>query len=276
VPLPVEPEKDTTTTRRQEVITVSRKKYGTARADVEAMLAKSRETVPTVEPPISQPAKLVEAKLPVAPVPLAAKAPIVPQVAEPPKSSKVPKASAPPATTAPKDLGRGGAQHQAIQKRIKEAAEGLGFRSVIEKPVLDGQGSVDLLLEQDGQAIACEISISTTIDHEVGNVAKCLKAGLPKVAVICLDEERLRKIAAAVFGSLGSESAARVEYYQPDQFIAHLKALPPTPIAATPAAPKTHRGYKVKSSFSDLSPEEQKQHEGMAIQSIAEAMKKKK
>src|SRR5205085_105820 len=32
------------------------------------------------------------------------------------------------------DLGKGGAQHQAIQQRIKEAAEPLGFRSVIEHP----------------------------------------------------------------------------------------------------------------------------------------------
>ena len=63
----------------------------------------------------------------------------------------------------PRDLGRGGAQHQAIQKRIKEAAEELGFRSVIEKPVLDGQGSVDLWLERAGLSIACEISI---IDHD--------------------------------------------------------------------------------------------------------------
>jgi hypothetical protein len=119
-------------------------------------------------------------------------------------------------------LGRGGAQHQAIQKRIKEVAEGLGFRSVIEKPVLDGQGSVDLWLERTGQEIACEISVTTTIDHEVGNVAKCLKAGLPKVAVICLDEERLQKISNAVSGSLDAALAARVEYFLPVSFIAHL------------------------------------------------------
>jgi len=92
--------------------------------------------------------------------------------------------------------------------------------------------------------------------------------------VICLDEERLRKISNAVSGSLGAELAARVEYFQPDQFIAHLKTLP-LPVAPTPAALKTCRGYKVKSSFSDLSPEEQKQREEMAIQSIAEAMKKR-
>jgi hypothetical protein len=77
----------------------------------------------------------------------------------------------------PPDLGRGGNQHRAIQKRIKEAAESLGFRSTIEGEVLDGKGSVDVLLERAGEIIACEIAITTPIDHEVGNVEKCLKAG---------------------------------------------------------------------------------------------------
>ncbi len=177
-----------------------------------------------------------------------------------------------PAPVAPKDLGRGGAQHQAIQQRIKQAAEQLGFRSVIEKPVLDGQGSVDLWLERAAETIACEISISTTIDHEVGNVAKCLKAEVPKVAVICLDEERLRKIAAAVSGSLGVELAARVEYFQPDQFVVYLKTIP----GGKPKEQTTvRRGYKIKRVVSELSTEQQKEKEAAAIRAIADSMRKK-
>jgi len=172
----------------------------------------------------------------------------------------------------PRDLGRGGAQHQAIQKRIKETAEELGFRSVVEKPVLDGQGSVDLWLERIGESIACEISISTTIDHEVGNVAKCLKAGLTKVAVICLDEERLRKISNAVCGSLGAELAARVEYFQPDPFIMYLRALK----SPVPQPTETqYGGYKVKRSVPKLSAPEQKQKEDIANRIMAEAMRRK-
>ena len=101
--------------------------------------------------------------------------PILTAEASEPEASREP----PP----PRGLGRGGAQHQAIQRRIKKAAEDLGFRSTIEKGVLDGKGSVDLLLERAGHTIACEISITTTIDHEVGNVAKCLKAGFSDVAI---------------------------------------------------------------------------------------------
>jgi hypothetical protein len=36
--------------------------------------------------------------------------------------------------------GRGGAQHQAIQQRLKAVAEGLGFRAVVENAVLQGRG----------------------------------------------------------------------------------------------------------------------------------------
>jgi hypothetical protein len=287
IPLPVEPDKDEAIARRREVITVSRNKYGTARAEVEAMLAKSRATSSANEPPIGgraqapspsvkptaftpqpKPPRVAEVPPPSPPI-------IIPQASEPPKISEVPKPKEQPVSTVkhepPGDLGRGGAQHQAIQKRIKELAEGLGFRSVIEKPVLDGHGSVDLWLERNGQNIACEISISTTIDHEVGNVAKCLKAGLPKVAVICSDEERLRKISKAVSGSLGAESAARVEYFQPDAFITYLNALKPP----VPQPTETqYGGYKVKRSVPKLSALEQKQKEDIANRIMAETMRR--
>ena len=276
VPLPVEPDTNAATARRQEVITDSRKKYGTARADVEAMLAKSREAavpLPTIksEPLVGgRPQGLAElpkvSEVPKAAEPAAIVEITLPVVAEIPKEQ-------PPAVKhePPRDLGRGGAQHQAIQQRIKQAAERLGFRSVIEKPVLDGQGSVDLWLERPGQSIACEISISTTIDHEVRNVIKCLKASVPKVAVICLEKERLQKIASAVSGSLGSESAAQVEYFQPDQFIAHLKTVP----AEIPKEQTTvRRGYKIKRVVSELSTEQQKEKEAAAIRAITDSMRK--
>ena len=51
VPLPAGQDKSAAAARRQEVTTVSREKYGMPRADVEAMLAKSRGTPPSTEPP---------------------------------------------------------------------------------------------------------------------------------------------------------------------------------------------------------------------------------
>jgi hypothetical protein len=275
--------------RKEAVIAASRARYATPRADLrgdqqeappesDAPPTGTRPRKPKPSPPASTTDITIEAV--VIPSPPAE----IPQPAEPPKAAEIPKVIVPPPSVAeppkpaakkaelPKDLGRGGAQHQAIQKRIKDAAEGMGFRSVIEKPVLDGQGSVDLWLERNGQSIACEISITTTIDHEVGNVAKCLKAGVPKVAVICLEDERLRKIAAAVSGSLGTEPAARVEYFQPDPFINYLKQLvPPTP---SPSETQ-YGGYRVKRSMPKLSATEQQQKEDIAHRIMAESIRQK-
>ena len=55
---------------------------------------------------------------------------------------------------------------------------------MIEKQI--PEGSVDLLLERPGQTFACEISITTTIDHEVGNVAKCLRVGIQGGHIVTL------------------------------------------------------------------------------------------
>jgi hypothetical protein len=173
----------------------------------------------------------------------------------------------------PADLGKGGEQHKAMQQRIKEAAEALGFRSVIEKQIADSQESIDLLLERGDQRIACEISVTTTIDHEVGNIRKCLKAGLSPIAIICVSDDRLQKITAAVSGSLGAEAAAQVAYYQPDPFIAYLKALPP-PVPKESIT--TRRGYKVKRSAPALTAAERRQREEIANQMMAEAIRPKR
>jgi|CZKV01.1.fsa_nt_gi hypothetical protein len=282
VSLPTLPDADAMAARRQEVITVSREKYGTARADVEAMLARSRATSTPNEPPVTPTPKLTEiishpspprAEVPPPSLPVIEPKPpeILPTVIipEPKATVNVEKKTPSP----PTDLGKGGEQHKAMQRRIKEAAEALGFRSVIEQQIAGSQESVDLLLERGDHRIACEISVTTTIDHEVGNIRKCLKAGLPQVAIICVSEDRLQKIAAAVSGSLGADAAARVAYYQPDQFIAHLKTLP-APVPKDSAT--TSHGYKVKRSAPALTDEERRQREELANKMMAEAMRPKR
>jgi hypothetical protein len=37
-----------------------------------------------------------------------------------------------------------------------------GWRGTIEKPILDGLGSVDVALEKDNHSVACEISVTST------------------------------------------------------------------------------------------------------------------
>jgi hypothetical protein len=271
VPLPVEPNKDEATLRRQEVITVSRNKYGTARADVEAMLAKSRATPTPSEPPVASPSAKPAVYIPQPKPPRAAEVP----PPSPPFSEILKAAPAPVAEIheSPREQGqgRGGPDHQAIQKHIKAEAEKLGFRSTIEKPVLEGQASIDVWLERNGLIIACEVSFTNTEDNESGKIIRCLKAGIPKFAMICEDEKKLRKIATTIVGKVEAELAARVEYFELNPFIEYLKGLPVEP---PKKAEKIRRGYKVKHSQSAGSEEEQKAKEEAAIRAIADSMRK--
>lgn len=314
VPLPSAEENESAQARRTEVITASRRKYAMPRADVEALLAKSRiapdvEVPPTPKPkverpPIVQPQpeqpktpeipkKTVSGeqhgtprppdgppatpppKSPVEPKPPATPEPSLPL---PPPLSEILKAAPAPVIEIPEpprvhSQGRGGPEHKAVQKRIKAEAETLGFRSRIEEPVLDGQASIDVWLERSGLVIACECSFANTEDNESRKIIKCLRGGIPTIAVICENEKKLKDIAALITGAVEPELAARVLCFQLDRFIEYLKALPFKP---PKKSEKIHRGYKAKHSYSNASAEEQKAKEEAAIRAIAETMNRPK
>ncbi len=303
IPLPEEPDPGEARKRRNDVIAASRTKYGTPREQIAASLLRAWEdsqgahdhstirtkpekpvlkdppvpallsNSPTHEEPKASVAPFSSSAF-VTPPPTLAQTPIpVPATTAHPPFAPEPVERKEKPETVPQELGRGGAQHKAVQQRIKAEAEKLGFKSTIEKHILDGHGSIDLLLERGDQIIACEISFSTTVDHEIGNVRKCIKAGYKMVAVVCLDEDRLTKIRNAVIGALGTEVAAPVSFFTPEDCIRHLHELPGPALGS--AALTTRRGYKIKRSASKLTEEERKDREEAAIRTITEAMRKK-
>ena len=272
VKLPEYPDAQTAAARRQEVTAASQKIYATPRTEVEAAISASLQSAPqaasttvreerrpkTAATPAG-PAAATEAVPPVA-------ATLPDQITPTPSRVREEKSDSTPA-----NLGRGGAQHKAIQLRIKDTAEALGFRVILEKPILDGAGNVDLVLERDGGSLACEITVTTTIDHEVGNVAKCVKAGFAQIAVVGVSPDKLDKIRGAVTNSLGPEVTARVSFFLPDAFLAILENLPPpTPL---PLTEKRVRGWTSKAKRTVLPPEETKAREDAMVKLIAESMK---
>ena len=106
-----------------------------------------------------------------------------------------------PAPGKPQPLGKGGRQHKYLQEMVKRLAEDKGFRATIEKPVLGGKGSVDVALEKDGRAIACEISVSTTAEWELGNIQKCLASGFEKVFLLSQEKKSLANAHELIKGS---------------------------------------------------------------------------
>ena len=288
VPLPEEIDPSLASEKRNNAVTASREKYATKRADIEAAAAKPPAVVPAKEKPVetsfvpqtvSEPPPSLPS-ITELPKPSATKedAPSVTPVVElgkapelPPSSQLLDKVSQQSKPTP--DLGIGGAQHQTIQKRIKCAAEEIGYLATIEKSIPNG--SVDLFLEKGGFRIACEISVTTTIDHEFRNVMKCLNAGF-QVAVIS-NSSRIQSIENAVQNALGREEK-RVAYYTPDDFVAFLQAskitAEPPPSAGRPAE-SIRRGRKVKVKVSELTAEERKAREEAQMKKLAEIMRNK-
>jgi hypothetical protein len=272
VPLPAPVDPSVATAVRDQVTTRSREKYASSRADVEAMLSRSvpveprdeKKCVAAVEPPAPT-ASPAPAPFPVAtPVPL----PEAPAPAPKPVVVCVPDETHEP--------GRGGAQHKTIQKRIKEAAQALGFLAQEEGEVLGGKGSADLALKNAQRTIACEITVTTTVDHEFGNIAKCLKAGFNHVAMISTEPEKLQHIRRKVDGSLTKTNAERVGYYSVDSFLEYLKQTANSDaVTSKPPRDDVKRGYKVRRHGPALSQAEAKQREDAALKMVAEAMKKK-
>lgn len=271
VPLPKEPDPSLASEIRKRVVTASREKFALPRAEVEAALLRAAEveSLPRVPRPTpAESSKPVESKVESVP-PSRIETPRV----DTPTAGPVEKVPRP--VLRPSDEGIGGAQHQATQKRIKEAAEKLGFLAVIEKAIPNG--SVDLWLQRNGFAIACEISVTTTIDHEFRNVRKCLELDCAHVAVISSKPQRLEQIRDAVAGGLGSDAAAKAGFYMPDDFIAWLNTLAPVapvPVSTEPTV-TTRRGRKVTRKVQNLTPVELKEKEAARIALIAEVMRRR-
>jgi predicted DNA-binding transcriptional regulator AlpA len=209
LPLPaVEPE--TARLRRERVIALSRQRYAARRDEVEAYLAKT-----------APPAK-AEQHVPDKP---AVKREQAERAVAAPSEPVEPKVEPRPAMPEPQLLGRGGPQHKYLQELIKRWAESKGYKTTIEKQILDGLGSVDVALEKEGRSIACEISVSTTVEHEVGNVQKCLAAGFDHIILISSDSKVLSKASKAISAALREQEFKRVRFVTPERLFSIIEML---------------------------------------------------
>lgn len=117
---------------------------------------------------------------------------------------------------APALTGRGGESHVGIQNMIKSMANQYGWRADLEYAVTGG--SVDVWLERNGLSIACEISVTTPIAYERGNIEKCLNAGADEVWVISEDMNKLAQLGAYF------QDNAKVFCFSPDDVPIEIEA----------------------------------------------------
>ncbi len=147
--------------RRQEIIRYSREKYGTPKAEVEDLIYESVGVVRQEKSEV--------------------------QVTEEP----VLKTDSKPTS------GRGGLAHKAIQRSLQQVAHEAGFSASIEEHIGDG-ALVDLVITTAKEKIACEISVSTAVAHELGNLEKCIDAGFNSIILVSDDTSHIAKMSRAV------------------------------------------------------------------------------
>jgi len=285
IPLTEPPDPTKAHERRNQVITASREKYAVSRRQLEAEQAAAfveSEPPKSEAKPSSRPT-LTPRPAPIETISMVPPKADVPEPAPPPPAEPVIESRAQPqATVEPKqpsqDKGIGGNQHNLIRERIELVARQLGYSTSREDATGKGQ-KIDVVLEKEERSIACEIAITTTIDHEVGNVAKCLKGGFKQIAVISPSADRLEKIESAVRACVSAEETTRIGYFQPDSFIARLQELSVQDArnagTAKPSESKFGK-YKVKRSAATLTPEELAARESAALAMLTEAMREKK
>lgn len=137
--------------------------------------------------------------------------------------------------------GRGGRQHKYLQQLIKQLAEERGFRATIEETILAGAGRVDVSLIRDQMRVACQVSVTTTKDWELGGIEKCFAAGYSKVLLVSSTERHIKKLAKFVEENLDPKDQGRVRYVTSDGIIEFLDSLG----VFTPTE-QVVRGYKVR------------------------------
>lgn len=276
--------------RRAEIQAGSRRKYARRRSEIEADLAKQQLPINILPAKEEKPKPAVRQHKAQAPVPTHDYAPT--PVVEPSPLNEVPpqkeavepipepgqlqdskrassSKSKPPAMEAPQ-LGKGGQQHKYLQQLIKRWGEERGYKATIEKQVAGG--SVDVALEKDGQAIACEICVTTTVEHEVGNIKKCLQAGFRRIAVVTSEKKVLGKIKEAALAEINESQVEAVQFFLPEDFFVFLDQS----AAESKGKEETIKGYKVKVKYKSITVDEQRARKEAIAKTILQAMKRMK
>jgi Type IV secretion-system coupling protein DNA-binding domain len=272
--------------RREEVVSHSRSRYATARSEIEAAERARLSDLTTTRPAKrKEEIKAAEEDAVKVSEPLP---PAVHVVSEPEEQSpKTPamQIAAPqfenPAIKADLEvLGRGGDIHKSAQAHFKQQAELRGFRATIERQLPGSLDTVDLYLERDGLCIGCEISVTNTLEYEMRNVTKCLRAGVQQVLVLTVDPEKHQRLRNAVATLLSEEQQKSVLCLMRDDFEAFLDSLPPRePVIvgqASEGQSKMVKGWKVRTNAVAASNEDISDVEKELAATLGETLRRKR
>lgn len=126
-------------------------------------------------------------------------------------------------------LGRGGQRHRALQETVQREAVAKGWRAAVEHTLPAGGGAVDVSLERGDVRVACEISVTSTPEHELASVRKNLAAGYSLVVVLSESEKGLQKLERCIAAALPLAQRDRVRFGHPDALFKSILADLPAP-----------------------------------------------
>jgi hypothetical protein len=176
----------------------------------------------------------------------------------------------PPRPTIVLEPGGGGKQHKYLQHLIKQLADERGFRTSIEEVILDGAGRVDVSLVRGERRIACEISVTTGRDHELGNIEKCLAAGYTEIVLVGSNERHIKSLTKFIDENLEESERGKVRYAVPESLIEYLDSLGEPPLPTEQMV----RGYKVRTVQQPVDPKEANARRQAIVGVLARSLKK--
>lgn len=261
--------------RRRAIRDLSCERYGVSRNIVETSLAEAfaRPVKQCVDdnaplPHTPNPASVV-AKRPESPRPSLPKSvTALPKGNSLPPLEKMQSKSRPPVSEA--SAGRGGPRHKYLQTLIKHYGEDRGLRATVEA-VLPNGGRIDVLLERGDFKLACEISVTSTPEQELGNIEKCLAAGIRRVIVVSPMRKTLIALETAAQARSHNEGD-RVSFVLPEELLRILDDCRTMPQPETAYA--SVLGYRVKTKLADIDVEQIAARTRAVTQTILGAMKR--
>lgn len=127
-------------------------------------------------------------------------------------------------------------------------------------------------LVRGGYRIACQVCVTTSKDWELGNVEKCIAAEYDEVVLIGSTERQVKALTKFITENLDTEHHSKIRYAVPESIIEFLDS-----IEAGPKVTESEvRGYKVKVTRQDLSPEEIAKRRAAVAGVIARSLRKGK
>jgi Type IV secretion-system coupling protein DNA-binding domain len=140
--------------------------------------------------------------------------------------------------------GGGGARHSEIERLLKELGEAAGFRASLEETILDGAGRVDVILRRDDLTICCEVSVTTTREHEYLNVKKCLEFGADQVWLVANTQRHRTGLERFIKPKLTGMENEKTSFLTLDMVEVLMQKLAPS----AEQKERVVRGYKVVST----------------------------